>query len=54
MTRPLDVCVRGDGIVGHVLALLLARDRLRVGLVVRAAAPVKAHADVRAYALNRQ
>lgn len=54
MTKPLDVCVRGDGIVGHVLALLLARDRLRVGLVVRAAALVKAHADVRAYALNRQ
>ncbi|MEO6625878.1 MAG: FAD-dependent monooxygenase [Burkholderiaceae bacterium] len=54
MTRPLDVCVRGDGIVGHVLALLLARERLRVGLVAPAAAPGKAHSDVRAYALNRQ
>lgn len=54
MRRPLDVCVRGDGIVGHVLALLLARERLRVGLVVRSDALLKAHADVRAYALNRR
>ncbi len=54
MTRPLDVCVRGDGIVGHVLALLLARERLQVGLLAPAAAPAKAHPDVRAYALNRQ
>ena len=28
-----DVCIRGAGIVGRTLALLLARDRLRVGLV---------------------
>ncbi len=34
MGRTLDVCIRGGGIVGHVLALLLARERLRVGLVV--------------------
>lgn len=51
MARTLDVCIRGGGIVGHVLALLLARERLRVGLVV--AAPVAA-ADVRAYALNQR
>lgn len=51
MARTLDVCIRGGGIVGHVLALLLARERLRVGLVV--AAP-SARADVRAYALNQR
>jgi 2-polyprenyl-6-methoxyphenol hydroxylase-like FAD-dependent oxidoreductase len=52
MARPLDICIRGGGIVGHVLALLLARERLRVGLVV-APAPA-AQADVRAYALNQR
>ena len=51
MARSLDVCIRGGGIVGHVLALLLARERLRVGLVV---APAPATADVRAYALNQR
>jgi len=50
MVKPLDVCIRGGGIVGHTLAMLLARERLRVGLV---AAPAPAHADVRAYALNQ-
>lgn len=51
MAAPLDVCIRGAGIVGRTLALLLARDRLRVGLVEAppAAAPPQ---DVRAYALN--
>jgi 2-polyprenyl-6-methoxyphenol hydroxylase-like FAD-dependent oxidoreductase len=53
MTLPLDVCIRGGGIVGRTLALLLARERLRVGLV---AAPLDKNAasrpDVRAYALN--
>lgn len=45
-----DICIRGAGIVGRVLALLLARESLRVALVdpVRAAAGP----DVRAYALN--
>jgi len=50
MKHHLDICIRGGGIVGHTLALLLARDRLRVGLLApaaRAGAP-----DVRAYALN--
>lgn len=51
MARTLDVCIRGGGIVGHVLALLLARERLRVGLVL---APAAAVADVRAYALNQR
>jgi 2-polyprenyl-6-methoxyphenol hydroxylase-like FAD-dependent oxidoreductase len=46
----LDVCIRGAGIVGRALALLLARDRLHVGLVDNA--PASGAADVRAYALN--
>jgi 2-polyprenyl-6-methoxyphenol hydroxylase-like FAD-dependent oxidoreductase len=55
-----DVCVRGGGIVGRTLALLLARARLRVALVDPHApaflaspqADASGHADVRAYALN--
>lgn len=52
--RRHDVAIRGTGVVGLTLALLLARERLRVALVGPAAqaggaAPV---ADVRAYALN--
>lgn len=49
-SRRFDVAVRGGGIVGQTLALLLARERLRVALVVPgkpAGGP-----DVRAYALN--
>jgi 2-polyprenyl-6-methoxyphenol hydroxylase-like FAD-dependent oxidoreductase len=48
--RRFDVAVRGGGIVGQTLALLLARERLRVALV----APVRPAGvtDVRAYALN--
>ncbi|HEX7892438.1 MAG TPA: FAD-dependent monooxygenase [Ramlibacter sp.] len=52
MAAPLDVCIRGAGIVGRTLALLLARDRLRVGLVDAQPAPASGHSDVRAYALN--
>ena len=55
MTRPFDICIRGAGIVGRTLALLLARERLRVALVAPAgSATVNAsgHGDVRAYALN--
>jgi 2-polyprenyl-6-methoxyphenol hydroxylase-like FAD-dependent oxidoreductase len=52
MTPAPDVCIRGAGIVGRTLALLLARDRLRVGLVRQAAPPTGAASDVRAYALN--
>jgi len=33
MAQKFDVCIRGDGMVGRTLALLLARQRLRVGLV---------------------
>ncbi len=53
MSKPFDVCIRGGGVVGRTLALLLARERLRVALVAR---PVPdgnlAAQDVRAYALN--
>lgn len=54
MSKTFDVCIRGDGVVGRTLALLLARERLRVALVTRpqpapGELPV---ADVRAYALN--
>lgn len=53
MARPLDVCVRGGGVVGRALALLLARERLRVGLVAAPVPPEEASkSDVRAYALN--
>ncbi|MDO8280654.1 MAG: FAD-dependent monooxygenase [Burkholderiaceae bacterium] len=50
MTQPLDVCIRGAGIVGRTLALLLAGEKLRVGLVAQPA--MASHSDVRAYALN--
>ncbi|HSW20129.1 MAG TPA: FAD-dependent monooxygenase [Ramlibacter sp.] len=49
MAVPLDVCIRGAGVVGRTLALLLARDRLRVGLVDT---PDTGPSDVRAYAMN--
>ncbi|TFZ03640.1 FAD-dependent monooxygenase [Ramlibacter humi] len=49
MAPVLDVCIRGAGIVGRTLALLLARERLRVGLVQGPPPPAR---DVRAYALN--
>lgn len=52
MTRPFDVSIRGGGITGRTLALLLAKERLRVGLVARDISPAGAVVDVRAYALN--
>ncbi len=48
MVSNFDVCIRGSGLVGSSLALLLARQRLRVALV---ASPPVAQ-DVRAFALN--
>ena len=48
MASNFDVCIRGSGMVGSSLALLLARQRLRVALV---GSPQPAH-DVRAFALN--
>ncbi len=53
MTQTLDICIRGSGIVGRTLALLLARERLKVGLVSRPVpTATEPSADVRAYALN--
>ena len=60
MPKLFDVCIRGDGVVGRTLALLLARERLRVALVSQPpASPGSLQtpdeppaADVRAYALN--
>ena len=49
--RRFDVCIRGAGVVGQTLALLLARERLKVALV-SAPRPAAAVTDVRAYALN--
>lgn len=51
MGKLFDVAILGGGIVGRTLALLLARERLRVALVERATAPA-AGPDIRAYALN--
>ncbi len=55
MAHNFDVCIRGAGIVGASLALLLAQQRLRVALVEapRTPSPTPPLAgDVRAYALN--
>ena len=41
-----DICIRGAGIVGRTLALLLARERLRVALVANPP-QLPPHADVR-------
>jgi ubiquinone biosynthesis UbiH/UbiF/VisC/COQ6 family hydroxylase len=49
----VDICIRGAGIVGKTLALLLARDRVRVALV--AAHGTHSHDpahDIRSFALN--
>lgn len=51
MAQTFDVCIRGAGVVGHTLALLLARDRLRVALVTPEPRTA-VQTDVRAYALN--
>ena len=51
MSQQFDVCVRGDGVVGRSLALLLANERLKVALVAAPAMASPAE-DVRAYALN--
>lgn len=50
MGNEIDVCIRGDGITGCALALSLARQQLRVGLV---STPLASDSpDVRAYSLN--
>jgi 2-polyprenyl-6-methoxyphenol hydroxylase-like FAD-dependent oxidoreductase len=50
MAKPIDVCIRGAGIVGRTLALQLASKRLQVALVASPAPP--SPTDVRAYALS--
>ena len=52
MAPTFDICIRGTGIVGRSLALLLARERLKVALVPAPGPHSAATADVRAYALN--
>ena len=52
MAPTFDICIRGTGIVGRTLALLLARERLKVALVPAPGPHSAAAADVRAYALN--
>ncbi len=52
MAPTFDICIRGTGIVGRTLALLLARERLKVALVPAPGPQSAAAADVRAYALN--
>lgn len=52
MAQSFDICIRGAGVVGRTLALLLARERLKVALVASPAPPSPAYSDVRAYALN--
>jgi 2-polyprenyl-6-methoxyphenol hydroxylase-like FAD-dependent oxidoreductase len=49
-----SVCIRGGGIVGRTLALLLAKERLKVALVVPDVSDSEGHSDVRAYALNQK
>ncbi len=50
MANPPDICIRGAGIVGRSLALLLARERLNVALVEPPL--TSTNPDVRAYSLN--
>jgi 2-polyprenyl-6-methoxyphenol hydroxylase-like FAD-dependent oxidoreductase len=53
MALPPEVCIRGAGIVGRTLALLLAGARVRVALVAPAVdAATRTREDIRAYALN--
>ena len=37
MAQSFDICIRGAGVVGRTLALLLARERLNVALVANTA-----------------
>ena len=55
MSSAFDVCIRGSGVVGRTLALLLARERLKVALVGKLRSDSNFPdnpPDVRAYALN--
>lgn len=53
MAQHYDICIRGAGIVGRALALLLARERFNVALAGDSGASGDNSApDIRAYALN--
>ena len=58
MSKSFDVYVRGDGVVGRAMALLMASERLKVALGVHrqtarsTAIREDIRADIRAYALN--
>lgn len=52
MVKPFDICIRGTGIVGRTLALLLAKERFRVALTGAPLSHETGQTDVRAYALN--
>ncbi len=52
MAQSFDICIRGAGVVGRTLALLLARERLNVALVASPPPAAPSTSDVRAYALN--
>ena len=53
MVHHFDIAIRGCGIAGRTLALLLANQRLRVALIQTAgASSATGHSDVRAYSLN--
>lgn len=52
MAQTFDICIRGAGIVGTTLALLMARERLKVALLPTPGPKPAASADVRAYAMN--
>ncbi len=53
MSKKYDVAILGGGVVGLTLALLLARDRLRIALVTPPRTTTPAGPDIRAYALNQ-
>ena len=52
MSKKYDLAILGGGVVGLTLALLLARDRLRIALVTPTRATTPSSPDIRAYALN--
>ena len=54
MAKHYDICIRGAGIVGRTLALLLAREGFSVALVgtPQATPSDSERSDIRAYALN--
>lgn len=52
MSKKYDLAILGGGVVGLTLALLLARDRLRIALVTPTRPTTPASPDIRAYALN--